>query len=429
MKFLEIAELDVLSRALNMSTPTLRVSTRIEAYSCKAVGREKKLFKALESDIIQDISHSTSISPPEHHPGLLDSAFGPLDKRASRKTLWLLIGLLNVAFPDHDFSKVRPEEFRKEDGPRVVLSSLSAAMDHLRSPESQRSFSSYPPSSSLAFPSSPSSDPLSLSGTTPTLDDPSGTAGVAASSTSTSAPAPGTSANANSSTTFPTNPLLRRVLDPVIDLNDCECFVYTPDMDSDPHAGAESDDESDAESDSGSYYYEGDDGDAGMAWEMDGLDSSSPAGGYSLGGGGSGGYGGYGGAGTGSAMGYGSFASRNNTVGPTWSGGYGTPVKSFSAFLPPGTPTGSEQGQEDWSAAFEGSGKGSLLWSSHYFLFNRKMKRILFISIWGSSRNQTTRRRPRYAGAHPSVARFKRRASTASLASLTLDHDTKKTRA
>ena len=85
----------MLSRALNLSTPTLRVSTRVEAYSCKAISRERKLFRALESELIQDISHSTSVSPPEHHQSLLDSAFGPLDKAQSRKTLWLLIGLLN----------------------------------------------------------------------------------------------------------------------------------------------------------------------------------------------------------------------------------------------------------------------------------------------------------------------------------------------
>ncbi|KAL8283761.1 hypothetical protein RQP46_005556 [Phenoliferia psychrophenolica] len=346
--FIEIPELEILSRALNLSTPTLRISTRIEVYSCKEIKREKKLFKALETELIQEISHSTSISPPEDHQGLLDSAFGPLDQRASRKMLYMLIGLLNVAFPDHDFSSCRPEEFSREGGPSNVLRSLSAALDQLRTPESQRAFSSYPTSASSGFPSS-SSSPLDIFGhsasTTPrTLED-----------------------------TLATNPFLQRVLDPVIDLANCECFTYNPGFDSDPHA-AESDDESDSEDDANAY--EGDD----MPWEMEGLDSGSAA----------------------------------QQGGPSWKGGYGTPMRAYAAFRPPGTPTGSE----DWSQGEpEQSSSASLLWSSHHFLYN---------SIWGSSRNRTV------AGTRykDPVSRLKRRASAASNTSLaSLDHESKKARA
>lgn len=343
-QFLEISELDILSRALNLSTPTLRVSTRVEAYSCKAVAREKKLFKTLESELMQDISHSTSVSPPEHHQGLLDSAFGPLDKRESRKTLWMLIGLLNVAFPDHDFSKVRPEEFRREEGPRAVLSSLSSALDHLRSP-SQRSFSSFPPSSSFAFPSSPFSDPISLPSTTPTLEGDA----------------------------IPTNPFLRQVLDPIIDLTECEVFSYTPDMDSDPHA-AESDDESD-EDGIDPDAFEGDEEDGGMTWQMEGLDSTHLA---------------NSGGSSGLPSSYrrpsNSVASRASAFGdasaPSWYGRPSTPMKSIASVFPgtamPGTPT-SIADSEDY---FGESSTGGLLWSTFTFLYNKRAKRIVFISAW-----------------------------------------------
>ena len=47
--------------------------------------------------------------------------FGPIDKHASRKTLYLLIATLNIAFPDYDFSDVRPSHFVKEDNGAEIL--------------------------------------------------------------------------------------------------------------------------------------------------------------------------------------------------------------------------------------------------------------------------------------------------------------------
>lgn len=384
-QFLEIPELDVLSRALNLSTPSLRVSTRVEAYSCKAVSRERKLFKTLESELIQDISHSTSVSPPEQHQGLLDSAFGPLDKRESRKTLWLLIALLNVAFPDHDFSKVRPEEFRREEGPRAVLASLSGALDHLRSPSAQRTFSSFPPTSSFAFPSSPYSDSLALPGTTPTqqmhqLDGSNGDA-------------------------IATNPFLRQVLDPIIDLAECEVFSYTPDMDSDPHA-VDSDDESDDDGGDPDAF-ERDSEDGGMTWEMDGLETSGSAHHSGLRGGLSGSFGtrgggmsafGTGGRGGGSGVG----ANGRGTSSGWYGSGPATPMKSFASVFAranggsgsvPGTPA-SVADSEDY---FGESSTGGLLWSTFHFLYNKKMKRLVLITAWARTPLDPNRRRRRTA--------------------------------
>ncbi|GAA5884641.1 hypothetical protein JCM6882_005331 [Rhodosporidiobolus microsporus] len=368
MKFLEISELDVLSNALSMSTPTLKVTTRIEAYSCKQVSKERKLFKTLESELIQDISHSTSVSPPEHHPGLLDSAFGPLDKPQSRKTLWLLIGLLNVAFPDHDFSKVRPEEFRREESPRAVLASLSAAVDHLRSPTNQRSFSSFPGSSAFGIPSSPYSDPIALPGTTPTNDD-----------------------------AIPTNPFLRQVLDPIIDLAECEVFTYTPDMDSDPHA-AESDDEGDDDFDDDAFERDDDDS---LGFEMEGVDSSSMSG---------------------LSRSYGSNRPSPFTAG-SWA--HRSPMKSIASVFPPaGGASGADSDVE--------SSTGGLLWSTFQFLYNRKAKRIVFLNAWARTPVDARARRrflpsstptPRVGSALAGAdhaAHLKRSASTSSVASIPL---------
>lgn len=346
-QFLQLPELDVLSHALNLSTPTLKVSTRIEAYSCKAIARERKLFKALETELIQDLSHSTSVSPPEQHQILLESAFGPLDQPASRKTLWMLIGLLNVAFPDHDFSRVHPEEFRREESARAVLSSLSSALDHHAAPAAQRSFSAYQPASS-----------------SPPFDNPFGNLSRRESA---------------ADHTIITHPFLRQVLDPIIDLADCEVFSYTPDMDSDPHA-AESDDEEEDEEASDAFEKD-DDGMGGMVWEMDGLEghhrdkpsSSSRSTAHPLN----------------------SNRSRfiRSTSTPGWTyGGPPTPMKSFSSFLPPVAAPGTPTSNADSDDYFREASSGGLLWSSNYFLFNKKKKRILFISLWAKKPEQGSTR-------------------------------------
>ncbi|GAA6059452.1 hypothetical protein JCM10212_005391 [Sporobolomyces blumeae] len=398
MKFLEIPELDVLSNALCMSTPTLRLTTRIEAYSCKQVSKERKLFKTLESEFVSDLSLSTSISPPEHHPGLLESAFGPLDKPQSRKTLWLLIGLLNVAFPDHDFSKVRPEDFRREEGPRAVLASLSTALDHLRSPSGQRSFSAYP--SSFPSNSSPYSDPISLPSSTPTFGHDS----------------------------IRTDPFLRQVLDPIIDLAECEVFTYSPDVDSDPHA-AESDDEEDDSADDDAFERDDD----GMAFEMDGVDAShsiasNPFAKYA-----------------GSSYG----ARPSPFTGPPTPHSKRSAMRSISSVFPPGTPGSVNDDHDDY---FSESSTGGLLWSTFQFLYNKKLKRIVFINAWARTPSENRPRRrsvmpssssnarthgggvsQSYSAAVPRPgpfndivsAQLKRSASTSSVASIPVQHHKK----
>ena len=319
-RYLELAELEILSRALNLSTPTLRLSTRIEAFSCKSVSADRKLFKALESSLTQDISHSTSVSPPEEHHALLESAFGPLNLRTSRKILFMLISLLNVAYPDFSFSSCKPEEFSSvENGPATVLQSLSSAL--------AGSFSSWPGSVAFASP---------LVG-------------------------PGHPSRSGAITLDQQHPFLTQLLDPIIDLENCEVFSYTPDADSDPNA-VDADDESDSEEETNDF-----ERDDEVGWEMDGLGTSSGR----------------------SGRGIPSYLGGGKNLG-----GYGTPVKSsFSAFTPPrpGTPTGSET---EWPAEPE-KAPGSLLFSSHYFLYNKKMKRILYLRydlfvkpFWTASRRQ-----------------------------------------
>ena len=61
MKYIEIPELTRLAMALNHEGPECSVHTRLEAYSCKSVKRDKRLFRTLENAYETDVSVSPSI--------------------------------------------------------------------------------------------------------------------------------------------------------------------------------------------------------------------------------------------------------------------------------------------------------------------------------------------------------------------------------
>lgn len=69
--------------------------TRIEAYSCKSVKKDKRLSKAMESsfaDVKAEIKHSVGSGSPaaedsQDEDSLYASPFGPLNKSSSRKTV------------------------------------------------------------------------------------------------------------------------------------------------------------------------------------------------------------------------------------------------------------------------------------------------------------------------------------------------------
>jgi hypothetical protein len=221
MKYIENPELSRLARALTHEGPECSVHTRIEAYSCKNIKRDKKLFKSLEHSYNDEISHSPPLPSWLSLDNDLDmTPFGPFDKHASRKTLYLLIATLNIAFPDYEFSDVKPAHFTKEKNGASVLNALSTT---LISPQragerAPRTYSSYPPTCPDFFPSSvpTSSSPLNQAIASP-FTPPQIVSG--------------------------THPSLYRLLDEVIGLSECDVFSYTPDIDSDPHANDFSDDE------------------------------------------------------------------------------------------------------------------------------------------------------------------------------------------
>ncbi|KAJ1034807.1 hypothetical protein NDA13_001061 [Ustilago tritici] len=355
MKFLEYPQLELLSRALTFESAECKVFTRMEAYSCKTVSKEKRLFKSLESSYLR----SASTSPPDYLEAALASPFGPLDQASARKTLFLLIATLNVAFPDHDFSQVNPADFRKETSSAMVLNSLSTTLLSLKtSSNAPRSYSSFPGS----------------------FEEPS----FAIGSTSES---PGSAGPTASLPPLITHPALSHILDDIMDVSDCEVYTFHPDMDSDPHASAEPEEEGDL-ADDDPYHdeeYWDDDG-AGMrgredtprarAHTADDQDEEmvdAPMFDEDV----------YGEGLSGGQAPTHSIA----TIGPD-----GQMVLSRPDFDARRTPSMESSSLTSYSSYhdsnfndeeddLDGTGAG-LLWSTFAFFYNRKMKRILFVSVW-----------------------------------------------
>ncbi|ORZ06966.1 Maf1 regulator-domain-containing protein [Lobosporangium transversale] len=131
MKYLEYPGMDNINSALNFETPECRVHGRVEPYSCKAAGADKKLYKQLENKY-DPTSPNNTLSPPDddgfNNIRNIISPFGPMNQPASRKTLFYLIGTLNASFPDYDFSDVKPEQFRKEPSVSIVVNSINSTL-------------------------------------------------------------------------------------------------------------------------------------------------------------------------------------------------------------------------------------------------------------------------------------------------------------
>ncbi|KAH7102727.1 Maf1-domain-containing protein [Auriculariales sp. MPI-PUGE-AT-0066] len=317
MKYLEYPELSHLSRTLTHESGECTVHTRIEAYSCKSVRHEKRLFKALEHTYAEDAALASSHSPPGSGPDV--TAFGPMDKHSSRKTLYLLIATLNASFPDRDFAGTQAHHFRREENGNHVLSALSTTLAQRTSSHGDaaaRSYSSYPPSDSLS--ASPTTTTLFRTGSP--LGRPTGAA---------------------------VHPALFKMMDEIIGVADCEVYSFQPDGDDDPHAG-------DTDSDLSSE----EDDDAGPGSDDDDDDDNDE---------------------------HAPFAFEDEAEDP------------MSSPRRPGAPArSSSRTSADWSPlavprAHRGNpqsrtrARSSVLWSSHWFFHNPKMKRVLFITVWARS--------------------------------------------
>ncbi|KAI8977213.1 repressor of RNA polymerase III transcription Maf1 [Mycotypha africana] len=169
MKFLEVDSLDKINTAFVWETSECILTGRVEAYSCKSAGTDKKLFRTLENRYnghpmdtalftpanalemtasaaeaaaastttsALATSSSTAASPPEAEDHFMThqnviSPFGRLTESAPRKTFFYLLATLNAAFPDNDFEDVRPDQFIKLPSVEMVINSVNTTLFNL----------------------------------------------------------------------------------------------------------------------------------------------------------------------------------------------------------------------------------------------------------------------------------------------------------
>ncbi len=103
MKFLENLNLEKLSNSLTNRElgGGLIVNGRVEVYSTKRAGDDKKNSKLLTSKITDIVDNSKSGN----------SGIGDLNFKSTKKLLVDLIQTLNASFVDYDFSELSPDSF------------------------------------------------------------------------------------------------------------------------------------------------------------------------------------------------------------------------------------------------------------------------------------------------------------------------------
>ncbi|KAJ2726701.1 RNA polymerase III-inhibiting protein maf1 [Coemansia sp. Benny D115] len=140
MKYLDIESLRAINSRLSFPTTSgdRYVLGRIEAYSCKVAGTDKKLYRSLEQKFQEDLEESKSLAAGQSFITTTFSPFGPLTESASRKTLFYLIATLNASFPDYDFSSLTADQFTKEPSSDAAMKSINTTLLNVGCPAALR---------------------------------------------------------------------------------------------------------------------------------------------------------------------------------------------------------------------------------------------------------------------------------------------------
>nr|XP_037284422.1 repressor of RNA polymerase III transcription MAF1 homolog isoform X1 [Rhipicephalus microplus] len=138
MKLLESSRFEAINSALCFETGDCKIVGRIESYSCKMVGSDKRLFKTMNAEASGGLNDLQALSPPQsvlisQSPSRLysrsqsDDGEGHLCDTINRKTLFHLIGTLNASFhPDYDFSQAKSDEFSREPSVDWVMNTVDS---------------------------------------------------------------------------------------------------------------------------------------------------------------------------------------------------------------------------------------------------------------------------------------------------------------
>ena len=108
MKYLEMPRLTVLTSFLDeKELGDLVLRGRVEAFSCKSAGKDKKLAKMLQRRYVNELEATS-----DELQGVM-SPLGPMSSVSTRKLLINLIATMNASFPDFDFSSLRMSSDRR----------------------------------------------------------------------------------------------------------------------------------------------------------------------------------------------------------------------------------------------------------------------------------------------------------------------------
>ncbi|KAJ3744250.1 Maf1 regulator-domain-containing protein [Lentinula detonsa] len=380
MKYIELPSLTALASSLSHQGSECNVSVRLEAYSCKNIKRDKRLFRDLEKvywddmGVLETIKFDPGEEDPKSSPtdgassspshsylaqahSSLPTPFGPLGSPQSRKTLYLLIATLNVAFPDYTFDSVKPSSFVHLESGAQILNALSTTL--LASKASVRSSPSRVNSgyASMAYGAYPAAQSLGF--------------GVAQGSPGSPYEFVKESPYALPSVISGTHPEVYALLDDVIGpLDECEVYEYVPEPEEDPNAGEGEEDGNDDFEDELKGYSPDDDHvftlDEDISIQSNNLPRTIP--------------------------------TPSTLVTPRDAALSTNPISPFHESYRPLSParprlTARIPPRSDSSFSYppmystSSSGGNTLLWSSHWFFLNRKQKRILYVTVWARKRS------------------------------------------
>lgn len=144
MKLLDNDGLETVAEQLSGRTAHSRTLCRLELYSCKMAGQDKRLFRQLQQqggaadDELELLSPSPAMAAGLSPPGfgvspMTTTAAGgggaALAHTCSRKTLYYLKATLNASFhPDYDFAAAASHEFTREPSFEGVHRSVNSTL-------------------------------------------------------------------------------------------------------------------------------------------------------------------------------------------------------------------------------------------------------------------------------------------------------------
>lgn len=142
MQYLDLVALHEVDQALSFDTDSVAIIGGVEAYTIKAAGGDKKLYKHMEEKLEKqhkELLAAYNALPDDKKAEFAaemnlkrNSPFGSFQSRANRKKFAYLIATLNATHIDYEFSNaVKPDDFRR-DTMDNVMKTVDLTMYNLR---------------------------------------------------------------------------------------------------------------------------------------------------------------------------------------------------------------------------------------------------------------------------------------------------------